>query len=319
MSPPVRRAVVVFSVLLLVGAAVVALQPTRGSRVVSTRADAGWCVDGDAVPEPLLPLAAQTPVIVEAHGAQVMIDGERAPSRVKPGEHAVTLVGGDAGVLQAIRVRVEAFRPAVFAVEGEPVALVWLGAACVSCVISVQKLDLSPVRAPAVSVEAVAALMRAGKWAEVPDALRAVRPDATNQPAWQRLAAAALWASNDDLRAREMLKKAKWPAMARFEALEKSEREREERVLTDRWNLLTERFSRLTKVAGMDANAPVAAASARMAELSQGFSLAVELHDAISEDETVRTGEQTVLVFLKAARAARPGDCGFQQRLSKAL
>ena len=100
------------------------------------------------------------------------------------------------------------------------------------------------------------------------------------------------------------------------EKLELHERTRAHDVLTRRWNALTERYSRVLQAVGREAPGSVASANQRLEELSQGFAQACNVKDPIAQDQSIRTAEETLRVFVHAARLARPGDCEFQKRLT---
>ena len=108
-------------------------------------------------------------------------------------------------------------------------------------------------------------------------------------------------------------------AAAAQEKLELQERKRARTVLTQRWNMLTERYSRVLQVVGRQAPGPVATANQRFEELSLGFRRAAAASDAVAQDQSIRAAEETLKVFVHAARLARPDDCGFQKRLTAAF
>lgn len=100
------------------------------------------------------------------------------------------------------------------------------------------------------------------------------------------------------------------------EKRELHERTRAHDVLTRRWNTLTERYSRVLQAVGREAPGAVASANQRFEELSQGFAQACNVKDPIAQDQSIRTAEETLRVFVHAARLARPTDCEFQKRLT---
>jgi hypothetical protein len=103
------------------------------------------------------------------------------------------------------------------------------------------------------------------------------------------------------------------------ERLEAQEQRRRKAVLIQRWNLLTERYGRVVAVVGREAAGPLAAANQRFEELSQGFKEAHQKEDADAALETLRAGEETLRVFVNAARHARPDDCEFQRRVTQSF
>lgn len=105
-------------------------------------------------------------------------------------------------------------------------------------------------------------------------------------------------------------------AAAAQEKLELHERTRAHDVLTRRWNALTERYSRVLQAVGREAPGAVASANQRFEELSQGFAAASTKRDPVAQDQSIRTAEETLRVFVHAARLARPTDCEFQKRLT---
>ncbi|MBL8949894.1 MAG: hypothetical protein JNK82_03895 [Myxococcaceae bacterium] len=108
-------------------------------------------------------------------------------------------------------------------------------------------------------------------------------------------------------------------AAAAQEKLELQEHQRARSVLTQRWNTLTERYSRVLQVVGREAPGPVAAANQRFEELSLGFRRAATNDDPVAQDLSIRTAEATLKVFVRASRLARPDDCAFQRRLTAAF
>jgi len=108
-------------------------------------------------------------------------------------------------------------------------------------------------------------------------------------------------------------------AAAAQEKLELAERKRAHAVLTQRWNALTERYSRVLQVVGREAPGPVATANQRFEELSLGFRQAATRNDAAAQDASIRAAEETLRVFVRASRLAKPDDCGFQDRLTAAF
>src|SRR5581483_4386780 len=94
---------------------------------------------------------------------------------------------------------------------------------------------------------------------------------------------------------------------------------RQRSVLLERWNLLTDRYFRVLGALGHDATDAVDSAHYRFESLSKGVEAAHLKQDALSLDESVRAGEETLAVLIKAARSAHPTDCDFQQRLTRAF
>jgi hypothetical protein len=90
-------------------------------------------------------------------------------------------------------------------------------------------------------------------------------------------------------------------------------------VLTDRWNLLTERYARLLQAVGREAPGPASSAQQRFEQLSDGFKKANQDNEPATQDQMIRTAEETLKVFVHAARLARPHDCDFQKRLTDSL
>ncbi len=108
-------------------------------------------------------------------------------------------------------------------------------------------------------------------------------------------------------------------AAAAQEKLELQEKKRAHGLLTARWNALTERYSRVLQVVGREAPGAVASANQRFEELSKGFASATTSGDVVGQDQSIRTAEETLKVFVHAARRARPGDCDFQKRLTNSF
>lgn len=105
-------------------------------------------------------------------------------------------------------------------------------------------------------------------------------------------------------------------AAATQEKLELAARTRAAGVLVNRWNALTERYSRVLQVVGREAPGAVASANQRFEELSGGFKKATNDKDPLGQDASIRAAEETLRVFVRAARLARPGDCEYQKRLT---
>ncbi len=100
---------------------------------------------------------------------------------------------------------------------------------------------------------------------------------------------------------------------------ELAEKKRAHGLLTQRWNALTERYSRVLQVVGREAPGPVASASQRFEELSVGFRQAAAANDPAAQDQSIRAAEETLRVFVRASRLAKPDDCAFQKRLTAAF
>jgi hypothetical protein len=103
------------------------------------------------------------------------------------------------------------------------------------------------------------------------------------------------------------------------QTLQRSESQRQCAVLMQRWNLLTDRYFRVLGALGQDATDAVDSAQFRFESLSKGVLTAHQREDAISLEESVRAGEETLSVLIRAARSAHPADCDFQQRLTKSF
>ncbi|MBK7863546.1 MAG: hypothetical protein IPJ65_34070 [Archangiaceae bacterium] len=108
-------------------------------------------------------------------------------------------------------------------------------------------------------------------------------------------------------------------ASAAQERLAHKEKARASKLLLERWNRLTERYSRVLGVVGREAPGAVASANSRFEQLSDGFGRATQEGDLPAADQSIRTAEETLKVFVRAARQARPGDCDYQQRLTRAF
>lgn len=108
-------------------------------------------------------------------------------------------------------------------------------------------------------------------------------------------------------------------AAAAQEKLELQEKKRAHGLLTTRWNALTERYSRVLQVVGREAPGAVASANERFEALSKGFANATTAGDVVGQDQSIRTAEETLKVFVHAARRARPDDCEFQKRLTNSF
>ena len=103
------------------------------------------------------------------------------------------------------------------------------------------------------------------------------------------------------------------------QGLQRAETQRQCAVLMQRWNLLTDRYFRVLAALGHDATDAVDSAQFRFESLSKGITTAHQQQDALTLEESVRAGEETLSVLIRAARSAHPTDCDFQQRLTKSF
>jgi len=299
------------------------LKPLSGAR--GSSADAGSCAE--LVLAPVMPEREEaTAQLIAAPTLRVLIDhaAVTGTARLASGAHLVEVQTTDGQPRTAVTLKFDAWRPALLLADDLPKAgatLLFLGATCESCAPSTAPVVLTPRAGTRGSSTAAAEALRRGDWAAAVTELRGLDKKSRSAPGYALLASAVLTAAGDERQARAVLgPMTTAPEGVRdFLVVESSMNRRGQEQLLSRWNLLTERFSRLTLAAGAQANAPVAAASARFAELSKGFNEALKVADLPAQAAVVRTGDETLRVFLKAVRASRPGDCGFQAQLAASL
>ncbi|MBX7100647.1 MAG: hypothetical protein K1X89_23240 [Myxococcaceae bacterium] len=304
-----------------------------GAPVAAAEVDAGACPRRDELPAAVLPGEEDAAALVVAEkGVQLSIDGTpvpqglTAPVRLKAGERAIfAQASGDE---LRLTLRVDPFRPVLLHAVVDPkvgLSLVFLGGWCASC----PGAEGAPALGTTAATEPTDALLRAAAgalcksdWRTAHEALSAVPPAQRRSVTYARLGAAVMQSTRQSSVARALLQAsgdARIRAlMAQHAALGDAEDQAMGALAVRRWNLLTERYARLVELAP-EAPGPVAAASARFGELSNGFQAASEQHRVVDQVEAVEAAGETIAVLVKGLRAARPADCALQERISRAF
>ncbi len=291
------------------------------------------CADADQ-PPPVLGLPAETtPVLLWGAGkVHLFFDGQPAanppenPQRLAPGEH-VLRAEAESGALQ-LTFRIAAFHPAMFHLEqtaGAGLTLVYLGAACISC-LPPGKVALDYTRTGAADealLEDAAASLRTGDWRAAASRLRGVQPKSRQGAAFHRLAANVFQSAAQPDLARAELEKVTGndlgAVLRAWAQLSTRELAREGSPQLQRWNLVTQKFATLLEKFAPEAPGPVQLATSRLSELSAGFIEATQKKNSLAQDETVKAGEEALGQFIRTLRRSRPDDCEFQSRISSSL
>ena len=288
---------------------------------------------------PLLPAEPeQTLLLVTGVGkVRAFVDGKPAlgapdePKRFVSGEHLLRAEAEGAEPLE-LHLRLEPFLPAFVHLQVDPqagITFATLGAGCVSCAPPEARASLDFTRVsdadPVLLAEAAKAL-RASDWRGAAGRLRGVSPKSRAHALFLRLAADVYQFTAQPQLAQASL--ARVPAnegheldavFAAWSALTFTELTRTRGLPVRRWNLLTEKFSKLLEKFALDAPGPVQVATGRLAELTEGFLKANASHDTAGEDETVHAAEDALKQFVRALRRSRPEDCEFQKRITASL
>lgn len=323
------------ALVLLMGAgfSLLGASSWRRGPAPAVAADAGVCPRRDELPGPVLPGEEDAAALVVAEkGVQLSVDGTPVPQglgtpvRLKAGERAVfAQASGDE---LRLTLRVDPFRPVLLHAVVDPqvgLSLVFLGGWCASC----PGAEGAPPLGTTVGTRPTAELLRTaasalGKsdWRAAHEALSAVPPAQRRSVTYARLGAAVMQSTRQSSVARALLQASGdgriRALMAQHAALSDADDAAMGALAVRRWNLLTERYARLIELAP-EAPGPVAAASARFGELSNGFQAASEQHRALDQVEAVEAAAETIAVLVKGLRAARPEDCAFQERISRAF
>jgi|CXWL01.1.fsa_nt_gi hypothetical protein len=329
------------AVALIAAAFVLLKSPkqTGGSPRVVRGVDAGAaCPDEDLVPAIAAVVDNHTPVVLWAAGdVRLFFDGEpafsspEAPKTFAPGEHELRAVSGS-GTQLKLKVRLDAFTPAVFHLENDAqvgLNLVQAGSTCVSCenALSPVSIAFSPPAKP-VARQSVAAAKaaRLNDWLAAAEALRHVLPADRKGTAYLRLSATTLWLSGQSSLSEAVLAKlaaegkGDWPGLWKNHLkLTTSETTRQNQLLSKQWNALTEKFNGLRAAFALDAPGAEGQANSRFIELYRSFSQAQSKRDIPTQEQVLRSAHEVLGTYVKALRATRPGECTFQARVTQRM
>lgn len=282
-----------------------------------------------------LPAADDPPAIIWATGDvrlelndAVAFAPPDAPVTLKTGPHSLKVDGKLAGREQT-RFRVMRSTPAFFfatVLKQQGLVLVRFGTLCESCEppTNTEELVYKPGRdSTAYLLKESAKLLRAEKWTEARDLLRAVPPKDRASESFRLIAAALFGQANQNAEALAQLKALAKDnkgspvaqVLSAFEALKVSERSRREKVLMQRWNKLTDRFAGLVARFEPEVRGAVEGHSRRLEALSSAFAKAAETKDVLAQEDLVRAAHGLLEEFVEQIRAQRPDDCDFQTKV----
>jgi hypothetical protein len=263
-------------------------------------------------PLPALAPATAGLVLVAPGAAGVRLDGQPlAPaSRQAAGRHRLEAEGG-----VRLELAVAPFAPARVELVPDGAALVplLLGVGCASCEPPpAAELELTPAPGEPDLDESARALGR-GAWRQALEVLRRVPPHRRGEPRVQ-LQLAALWAeAGRPSRAPRLA-----AALARLEPRRREEEVLERAWQLERWNLATERLSRLLNDFAVEAERLVSAASVRTERLSAAFGAATERGDLAEGQASLAAEEATLEALRLDLLALRPEDCAWRARVGRA-
>jgi hypothetical protein len=264
--------------------------------------------------------------LVVAAGAAVEVDGAPAPPSLPPGPHVLAARGPGASPAR-LRVDVDPFTPVLVdarRAEGAMTLLV-LGARCGGCRLDPEPLDTAWREGSPGSRSEVSHALAAGEVSRAARAYRAIPPAERGTPEPLRLLAAVYALGGELAPAQEVLARlppddALAQALRTHRAAAAAMPKRQEATAVARWNALTERYQRLSDAFDADAPAVVSALTARFNGLSGRFQRAqAQAGGALAVETTLDEAAATLAQFVLTLRAQRPGDCGWQRRVSAAL
>ncbi len=293
--------------ILAAGVAVGLLASQRRPRPPKAAAPAPACPPDEAPPPP--PPATAGLELAAPPGAGARLDGAPLPAASRPtaGRHLLEAAGG-----LRLTLELRPFSPARVELvpDGEHLLPVLLGAGCASCEPPpAGDVELGPLPPPAPLGESARALGTGG-WRVALEALRrvqgTVRVRQQQASAWSLVGRPSRVPS---LRA----------AQARLEARRTEEARREQAWQLLRWNLATERLTRLLTAFSLDAERLVSAAGVRTEQLSAAFGAAAERQDLPAGQATLEAAEATLEALRADLLALRPSDCAWRRRVAQSL
>lgn len=331
----VVAAVVVLGLALLV----VRKKPdgsTTADKTASTVVDAGAGCNAPKTLALMPLLSADDPqLIIWATGdVRMELDGELvfappdAPKSLKPGPHKLKVDGKREGK-EETAFRVLPGKHGFFFASTLPdigLVIVRTGTICESCdeATGMEDLKHSP-REDSASylIKEAARILRQQKWSDARELLKGVAPKDRKTEAFLTVAAAYYGQANQAPQALEMIETAAkthpksglallWQGFAQ---MKEKEKERREKVLLQRWNKLTERFSNLVSRFEPEVRGIVDAHSRRLETLSTAYATAAEKHDLGQQEQLVTSAHEILEQFVDQIRAQRPDDCDFQSKV----
>lgn len=327
----------VTAALLVVGGVVLVNSKKRqpATTVTTTTADAGGCrVERNLSLMPLL-AADDPPVILWATGdVRLELNGALAfappdsPITLKSASHKLEVDGQAAG-REETSFRVLRSRPAFFfaaVLPEEGLVLVRNGTLCESCEAPTgsEELEFAARRdSTNYLLKESAKVLRSEKWTEARELLRGVPPKDRKREEFRLIAAALFGQANQGSHAMAQLealakqkpKSSVAQLLQQFEGLKLLENARREKVLLQRWNKLTERFSALVAKFEPQVRGVVEAHSRRLEALSEAYGKAAQTHDLATQEELVAGALGLLEEFVEQIRAQRPDDCEFQTKV----
>lgn len=283
------------------------------------------CPDQDLRPPPLLQEAAAAPLqLMVDPSVRLTIDGAEPGPSLNAGPHALEATAPGRKPAK-LKIQVEAFTPVLLEIRpgSGAVTVLVAGARCASCKGAVTELDLRYRPDSLGDLSGVAKALAEGDWLEGARMMRGIAPSEREAAEATRLLAVLYAFVGRPTLMREQLDqlddKLLRDALTRRDALEELKPVRQLQTATARWNATTERFQRLTDRFVAEAPKPVTALTVTFGELSKSFGEAQEKKDAIGCEAALESANSALSESVKALRAQRPGDCGWQRRVTEAF
>ncbi len=281
------------------------------------------CPDTTLRPPPLMPESAAAPLqLVVDPSVALFIDGAEAGPSLLEGEH--TLLATAPGQKPAkLKLHVDAFTPVLLEVRASSgaVTVLMVGGRCTSCAAAVTDLDLKYRPGTLGDSSGVAKALAEGDWLEAGHMVRGIAPSEREAPEPTRLLAVLYAFVGRPTLVREQVAalddQALRDALTRRDALEELKPVRQLQTATARWNATTERFQRVTDRFVAEAPRPLTALTRTFGELSKRFGGAQEAQDAIGCEAALEAANSAVGESIAKLRAMRPGDCGWQRRVTE--
>ncbi len=315
---------------LIGGAVVLKRRPaagTPGAPVVQPGDTGAPCAPDDTPVPPLLPEAESTQVrFIRLDGVRLRVDGTevtQATLQLKPGRHRLIASTDQRGVQPMNFVfDLQAFTPAWFdvAIDGPAVTVLPLGASCADCrnIVGDVTLESPSPREPAAALDTAALAIAATDWAKARDTLAQTSATTRRTPRFQRQWAQVQALSGHSFAARDLVLAQKLKRVTEWlDVDEASELTREKSVLIDRWNELTERYSRLTSAFSLKAPGPTEQASARFQKLSDAFTAAAHDGRITDQRQLLTAGLEALSELVNALRASLGTQCLEQRDITR--
>lgn len=310
--------------LIIAGLLVMALSAALVVRAYRRQVDAPTtpevCAARAAVPPPLLPELSTVPLVVNAPGVTLRLDGGNASERLTPGVHRLEASAPETRGA-SLELKVSSTNAVLLdarVVDGAVTVLV-LGARCSSCDVAGTDIDLRHAPRALGNGSDAAIALASGAWGKAAEALRAV-PDEERDAKFLWLQGVLYALAGQPTKSVELLQRL--PASDAFHAEHARWTTRTTELpaqrlstATQRWNATTDRFERITSEFSVDAPEVMTGFTQRYAALSEKLNAGLAAHDAIETEAALDEATGEVTNTLAALRALHD-DCAWQRRVS---